>query len=141
MSLPVLQNPISVIIEKIDKSKTNYNNRLRENVNIIRRKTPIAIDAQIVWKRSISSASKDGLNFEGSQNFGLAGISEESIGYFIVRFLDLNKLELVIEKGDKIIKLGQIDTEYFVLGTRPAAHYVDQRGFALLMIFFKDRNP
>lgn len=141
MTLPNLRNPVDTEIKPLDKSKTKYNNRRRENVNIIRRSPTITIKSQIVYFRSSTAASQDNPNWEGAQNIGLGGVVEESDGYIVVRFKDLTALGYDPKRGDKISKLAQLDVDYFVTGKRPGAHYPDQGGFTLLQIFFRDRNP
>lgn len=137
--LPRLLNPVKVKIMQIDKSSTQFNTRLRENVNIIKRNAEFEIDAQIVYKRSTVDPGKDNPNFEGHQGSGLGGIVEESDGYLVLRFKDLTDLNIELKRGDKITKLAQINVEYFITGTRPGSHYTDQGGFTLLQVFFKDR--
>jgi len=141
MVVPVLQNPTKVTITRIDRTGTKWNNRLRENVNLIRQEASFTLDCQVVYKRIMTDGAQDKIDFAGAQNVGIGGVSFESDGYIIVRYADLLTVGKVIGRGDKITKLGQIDVEYYVVGLRPTAHYTDQAGFTLLQIFFLERSP
>ena len=144
MVVPNLQNPVLITVSRIDKNETIWDEITRENLNIIKRRPNFNIDAQIVYRRVSAKGSLDGSDHIGQMNVGMGGIVENSDGYVIVRVTDLALKSLSINDviaGDKIIKLGQIDVEYFILGKRPAAHYKDQGGFTLLLLFFEDRNP
>lgn len=141
MVVPVLQNPVKVTISRIDRTGTKWNNRLRENVNVIKQESSFIIDAQIVYKRVMTDGAQDKINFDGEQNVGIAGVTFESDGYFIVRYADLQAAGKTVGRGDRITKLGQVDVDYNIVGLRPTAHYADQGGFTLLMIFFSERSP
>lgn len=141
MVAPNLLNPIKIKIEQINKDATQYDRRLRENRNVIRRNTEVELDAQIVYARSSTRGSLDNQNNEGRENIGIGGITEESDGYVLVKMSELTAKGITIKNGDKITKLAQLDVSYYVVGQRPGSHYTDQNGFTLLQIFFRDRNP
>ena len=57
--------------------------------------------------------------------------------------MEKNRLSKILKRGDKIIKMGQINTELFILneGGDPAAHFSGNNQFTLIRMFFSDRKP
>ena len=144
MAVPNLQNPIKVDISRIDRTETIWDNVLRENINIIKRRPGFSIDAQVVYRKVFVKGSLDAPDMDGQMGEGLGGAVLNSDGYILLRVKDLELKSLTmndIERGDKITKIGQLDTNYYVVGKRPAAQYSDQGGFTLIAVFFEDRNP
>lgn len=145
MTIPNLLNPVKVTISRIDKTETQWDSVSRENINIIRRRPAFEIDAQIVYRKVFAKGSLDAVtDIDGRMNEGIGGVSHNSDGYVLLRTVDLTSKGLTfndIVHGDKIIKLAQLDVEYFIVGKRPAAHYTDRGGFQLIAVFFEDRNP
>lgn len=144
MVLPNLLNPVTITIDRIDRTETQWDPILRENLNIIRRRPSFDIDAQIVYRKVFVKGSLDASELDGQMGEGLGGAVPNSDGYVLLRVYDLGLKGLTmpdIERGDRITKLGQLTVEYFVVGKRPAAQYTDQGGFTLIAVFFEDRNP
>jgi hypothetical protein len=144
MVVPNLQNPVKVTISRIDISETEYDPVTRENINIIRRRPPFNIDAQIVYRKVFTKGSMDAADHEGHMGEGAGGVIDDSDGYVLLRVVDLAAQSLTINdiiRGDSVTKLGQLDVDYYVMGKRPAAHYTDQGGFTMVAVFFEDRNP
>ncbi len=144
MVVPNLLNPVLITIDRIDTTETQYDPILRETLNIIRRRPSFNINAQIVYRKVFVKGSLDGSDLEGQMGEGIGGTIPNSDGYVLLRIVDLAAKSLTINdvaKGDRIIKLAQLDTDYYVVGKRPAAQYTDQGGFTLLAVFFEDRNP
>ncbi len=131
---PELIEPIDVIIEQIDKAATPYSSGLagrREHMGNVQRKTAITLPAQVAFG-DVAMKTK----------FTQLGPDEQAKGYMVLRFIDLSNKGVTLKRGDKIIKLGQLDVEYFLLHSQgdPAAHF-SSIGFSLLRMFFGDRNP
>jgi len=126
---PDLIHPIPVEIEQIDKGKTAYDDDAREAVRTIGRSVVQKLEAQVSW------------SVKDEPIPGKQGISEEARGYLLFRRNDLIGKSIIINRGDKIIKIGHDDVELFILGRTPAGHYPDQGGATLLQAYFGDRNP
>ncbi len=144
MVLPNLLNPVVSTIDRIDRTETQWDSIMRENINIIRRRPSFDIDAQIVYRKVFVKGSLDASDLDGPMGVGLGGAIPNSDGYILVRVHDLALKGLTIndiERGDRITKLAQLDVDYYVVGKRPAAQYSDQGGFTLVAVFFEDRNP
>jgi hypothetical protein len=130
-----LIEPINVIIEQIDKSATPFPGGMTGRkfpVNHVVRNEPVTLPGQVVH----GDRDQDG-------NFTQLGTDEERKGYVLFRYEDINKLNINLKRGDKIIKLGQLETElYFTHSTGdPAAHFTGIGGFTLVRMFFQDRDP
>jgi len=144
MVRPNLLNPAITTIDRIDRTETQWDSILRENINIIRRRPSFDIESQIVYRKVFVKGSLDASDLNGSMGEGLGGSIPNSDGYILLRVYDLGLKGLTmndIERGDRITKLGQLDVDYYVVGKRPAAQYTDQGGFTLIAVFFEDRNP
>ena len=133
--IPELIDPIKITIEQIDKINTPFTGGVagrREPVGSVVRKTAFKIDAQIVFTDREQLANRTQL-----------GTDEQAKGYFVLRFKDLNALGKVLKRGDKIIKMGQLDKEFYILndGGDPAAHFSFNNEFTLIRMFFADRKP
>lgn len=92
-----LISPSPVIIEQRDVSSTVVNNRAREPIKQVRRKTAITIDAQISWGRSAR------VGFGGG---GQAGVSIEASGYIVLRMRDLSERGVTLSRGDRVTHMG-----------------------------------
>lgn len=126
---------IDVIIEQIDKTATPFpdgQSGRKFPVNHVVRKTPFTIPAQVVHG-----------DRDQKGNFTQLGADESRKGYILVRYEDLTNLGKDIERGDKIIKMGQFDVELFITHSSgdPAAHFTGIGGFTLVRFPFQDRDP
>jgi len=70
-----------------------------------------------------------------------AGSESEANGYVLFRYVDLAAVSLSLKQGDRIVKMGTINTDVYITSLRPEGHYPDQSGPALVKAFFRDRNP
>ena len=135
MSNVQLIEPIDVIIERIDKINTTYSSGVsgrRYPQNYVARKTEVSLPAQVVFGDN-----------EQIANHTQLGTDEKIRGYAVLRYEDTRNLSIELQRGDKIIKIGQINTELYLLHSQgdPAAHYSSIGGFTLFRMFFGDRNP
>lgn len=135
MSNVQLIQPIDIIIERIDKVETTYSNGVsgrRYPQNYIARKTEISLPAQVVFGDN-----------EQIANYTQLGTDEKVKGYCVLRYEDVNSKSIELLRGDKIIKIGQLNTELFFLHSSgdPAAHYTSIGTFTLFRMFFGDRQP
>lgn len=126
---------INVVVEQIDKSTTPFSGGVagrREHMGNIQRKVAVTLSAQVAFGN---------VNMRTEFNTQL-GPDEQAKGYMVLEFAELTAKGIVLKRGDKIIKLGQLDVAYFLLHSTgdPAAHF-SSIGFSLVRMFFGDRNP
>lgn len=136
--IPDLIEPIPVEIQPLDKANTPASTGVagrREFSGTRKRKTTVILQAQVVFgDRDIKT------------KFTQLGPDEQIKGYILVRFKDLKDKGLVLKRGDKITKLGQLNVELFLTHGQgdPAAHFtsIGSGGeFTLVRAPFGDRNP
>lgn len=129
-----LIQPVDVTISQIDKQSTIYSKGVtgrREAKNIIIRRDPITLTAQVAYGNS-----------DQKTDFSQLGPDEQVKGYCLFKFSDLEKLSNPLQRGDKIIKIAQLDQNLFILHSLgdPAAQFTSI-GFGIVRMFFGDRNP
>lgn len=133
-----LIEPVKVEIEQLDKVATPVSTGVagrRDVLNHTVRKK-IVIDAQVVFGKT---PSDEQITMFKSQ----MGADETIRGYMVVRTKDLTALNTKLQRGDKIVKVGDTVFDMFLAhGTNdPSAHFSSIGGFTLLKVFFGDRNP
>lgn len=133
--VPELIEPVKVLIQPINKTATTYSSGVsgrREIQNYVARKSTVTLDAQVVFGDT-----------NQRPNFTQLGVDEQVKGYLVLRYKDLQDAATTLQRGDKIIKLGQLDVEYFLLHSKgdPAAHFSSIGGFTLVRMFFADKEP
>ena len=129
MVLPNLLHPVLVKIEQIDKTNTVYDSKAREPIQQANRKVFVTIPGQVNWVRTESIQAQKG------------GIRETAQGYILFRKVDLDALNVVLDYGDRILKIGHLDVELYVSDQEWQGHYADQNGGSLLRAYFQDRKP
>jgi hypothetical protein len=136
MPTPRLLHPIPVEIRKADKKFTAaYDENLREPVGQVRRKQkPIKLRAQLKIKDTDSPSAAEG------------GVNEMTTGgYLLFLTADLKKAQVEIERGDRIVKLGEGDNgrevDYYITKLYWRGHYPEHGGPTMLKAFFQDRSP
>lgn len=130
-----LIEPVKVHFKQINKQATTYANSItgrRETQNYVAREAQSSIDAQISFS-----------NNSNMPGYSQMGVDEQANGYILVRYKDMAALGITLKRGDKIVKIGQIDTNYFLLHGNgdPAAHFSGPNQFTLIKLFFSDREP
>jgi len=133
--IPDLIESVPVEIEQIDKSATLFSSGVSgrsELLNNVVRKAKVTLPAQIVFGDS-----------DQMSKFSRLGPDEQVKGYLVLRYIDLTNAGVVLARGDKIVKLGQLTTQLFLLHSSgdPAAHFSSIGGFTLFRMFFGDRTP
>jgi hypothetical protein len=128
MPNPNLIHPIEITIQKINKSKTNYDTAHRAPIQQSTRKENIVIFGQVKWDETRMSVD-------------IAGISIEVAGYVLFKRSDLIEKNTKIEFNDRFIKFGNQETSMYVVGLKYSGHYPDQNGSSLIKAFFSDRVP
>jgi len=128
-----LIEPIDVVIEQIDKTTTPYPSGVSGRkfpANHVERKAQLTIPAQVVHG-----------DRDQKGNPTMLGTDEQRKGYIVIRYEDMTNLGITLKRGDKIVKMGQLDCELFltISAGDPAAHIAGM--FNLVRMFFSDRNP
>lgn len=133
MPINKLIQSVPVVFEQIDKENTQWSGGVsgrREHYNNVVRKTKVTVQAQIVHG-----------NTQQVSEWQQMGVGEHVKGYLVMRLKDIDSLNL--QRGDKIVKLAQLDVEYYLIHSKgdPAAHFPSLGGFTLVRHFFADREP
>lgn len=129
MPLPNLLHKTNIVIQQIDKGDTIYDEDTREPVQQAHRTVNKDLKGQVHWGQA------DDLEP------GAGGVQEESDGYVLFRYLDLDKKGIALSPGDRIIKMGRLNTDVYLIKLQPMAHYEDQNGPSTVRAYFKDRQP
>lgn len=129
MPIPRLLHAVDIIVERIDRASTLYDDDAREPISQAERKTSITIPGQVKW------ASQYSLEMTK------AGARENSSGYVLFRKVDLDTAGVTLQDNDRIAKMGHVECDLYVDRMEWCGHYADQGGPALLKAFFSDRQP
>lgn len=127
--LPRLLHPIDVVISRITKGTTIYDDDTREPISQPDRADNITIKGQVKWREQYALSPKKG------------GVEENSLGYVLLRKYDMDELSFTIARGDQIAKIGNIDTDVYVTKLEWCGHYSDQGGATMVKAHFEDRQP
>lgn len=135
MPTPRLLHPIPVWLRKADrKFVAAYDENFAEPVGQMRRKQrPIKLSAQLKIKDT------------DDPDQAPAGVSERSVGYLLFLTADLKKKQVTIDRGDRVVQLGDGDNgrevDYYITKLQWRGHYPEHGGPTLLKAFFEDRQP
>lgn len=129
MPLPRLLHPINVTVQQIDRAATIYDEETREPVQVVERKVDKIVPGQILWGKEKALAATAG------------GAEEQSEGYVLFRYIDLSAQSITLQQNDRIVKMGHLDTDVYVVKLQPMGHYADQNGPALVRAYFASRQP
>ena len=130
-----MQHPITVFLRKADKEQTAVmDDDLHEPVGQVRRKLkPIKLVAQIA-----DGKAKDPVASSG-------GVVEESDGYLLFRTKDLRTAKTTVERGDRIVQIGEKpndrEVDYYITKLKYMGHYPGKKGASLVRAYFEDREP
>ena len=129
MSTPNLIHPVPIIIQQIDKDTTLYDEDYREPIQQSRRKARVTVPGQVAWGADTRLVTNR------------AGVESSSTGYIIFRYIDLDAQSIVLQLDDRIISLGGVEADLYVISFRPMGHHVDRQKPTLLKALFADRHP
>lgn len=150
MPIPNLIHPVEVTFELLDRTETMYDDQAREPVRQVVRKGIVANSTSITIKGQVS------FYYAGAKldypSYYREGVVEGSAGYVSLRFKDMKKAGLLIldadgnfqefklKRGDKVVRLGARNVEFFVMGFKDFAHYpcLNQ---TMIQVNFEDRHP
>lgn len=128
-SYPTLIHPVRVRLERIDKSRTVYDESTRAPVQQATRKPVIELQGQVKY-----GTSKE-ITYE------TAGTRESESGYVLFRTRDLEAVEVTLSIGDRITKIGAVEHDAYIIRLEPKGHYGDLGGATLIKAYFEDRQP
>jgi hypothetical protein len=130
-----LLHPVAVYLRKSDKEQTAVmDDRLHEPVGQVRRdRKPIKLVAQINDGRTKDPAASSG------------GVVESSDGYLLFRTKDLRAARVEVERGDRIVQIGDPpndhEVDYYITKLKYMGHYPDKSGASLVRAYYEDREP
>lgn len=126
--IPMIIHAIPIEIEPIDKTETQIDPDTREPYRTVARKDKLYLEGQIRYDR------------EDRADWGKGGRADSTGGHLVFLKSYIDDLNIKFSVGDKIVKVGGIDKELYVTGTRHGAHYPDEGGPTLYLIDFEDRS-
>jgi len=137
MVLPNLIHPVPIVIEQIDKTRQEdnagqgswFDDDFREPIQQAAHKAIVTCVGQPRW----GDAQKLGASRTGPES--------EARGYVLFRYVDLEAQNITLQQNDRLLKIGKLDTNVYIISLRPEGHYSDQGGATLVKAFFKDRQP
>lgn len=130
-----LIHPITVYLRKADKDQTAVmDDGLHEPVGQVRRKRkPIRLVAQVNDGRTNDPIASSG------------GVVENSDGYLLFRTKDLRVARTSVERGDRIVQIGESPNDhavdYYIVKLKYLGHYPDKKGASLVRAYYEDREP
>lgn len=127
--MPNLIHPIDIHVEQWSEPETLYDDDFREPIQQAARTEIKVVKGQPKWD------TKEGIEVTKG------GVAETSAGYVLFRYTDLNKASIALKLNDRIVKMGHLDVDVYIIGLRPMGHYPDQNGASLVKAFFADRTP
>ena len=127
--IPNLVHPVTVEIEQIQKASTFFDEDAREPLQQAARSAVIEVEGQPRW----GSAEE--------LDAGPGGVIENAAGYVLFRKVDLDAASVTLQINDRFKKIGNVDTDYYVIRIQPTATYNDQGGPAMFRAWFADRLP
>ncbi len=129
MPLPLLIHPVDIVIETLSTQTTVYDDDFREAIQQAERGVAVTVPGQVKW------ADEEGMTVTRG------GIQQSANGYVLFRYVDLQGLSIELRENDRIISMGHVQTNVYIVGTTPMGHYGDQNGPALIKAHFADRAP
>lgn len=151
MPIPSLIHPVKITFEILDRDQTMFDPYAREPVGQAIRtgESPrtgnrVTINGQVTYYYS-------GARLDRAQ-FNREGVVEESIGYLVLRFVDMRRAGLVVygtdgkfssfvlKRGDRVLYLGDRTVDFYIVGFKDFAHYA-KLNQTMLEVDFTDRGP
>lgn len=129
MPIPMLLHPIPVSIQVSMPANTFFDDDFRETVQQSARSATVIVNGQPKWGKDVSLDMQKG------------GAREDSIGYVLFRYVDLDAASVDLKRGDRFTKIGTRDVEVYITEMLPEAHWDDQGGPTTVKAFFTDRQP
>jgi hypothetical protein len=127
--IPRLLHPVPITIQQLDVSNTIYDEEAREPIQQASHAVNITIPGQVNWGLAEELAVTN------------AGPQENASGYVLFRYVDLNAQSVTLKQNDRFIKIGNEDTDVYVVSLKPTGHYPSAGGATLVKAIFLDRMP
>ena len=127
--IPNLIHPVPITIRQLSKSNTLMDEDFREPIQQAIHSSDKTLLGQISW------------NAENAMDFTTGGVQESSDGYVLFRYVDLEAVGVTLHNNDRIIKLGNIDVDLYIVRMKPCGHYPDASGATMVKAYFVDRQP
>ena len=133
--LPRLIHPIPIYLrQKALDATPLFDHNMHEPIGQVHRDLkPIRLLAQVMINDTDSASPTQG------------PITESSNGYVLFLTRDLNARQLEINRGDRILKIGDgdngRDVDLYIIKLMWRGHYPRAAGPTLLKAFFEDRQP
>jgi hypothetical protein len=119
---------VAVELRQLNRSTTAWDHKAREPIGRVIRNPAVLLQAQVLYNR-IELPIAD---FEG--------VRHDSKGKLLFRYTDLAAASITIARGDKITKIANRPSEFFVSYFEDSGHYPEY-GAVFLAVWFVDRDP
>lgn len=129
MVQPNLIHPVKITVQRELKTATIVDADFREPVQQAARKSQFIVSGQVSWGQDQALMMTSG------------GATEDSDGYVLFRYIDLQRIGESVVRGDRITKTGKIDVDVYVVRVQPMGHWPDIGGATIFRAYFKDRAP
>ena len=135
MPTPRLIHPVPIFIRQIERSLTPQDDDAREPVGqVYRNQKPIKLMGQVRYLDATDApAATPG------------GVIEHSSGYVLFRTLDLRARRIELQRGDRIVQIGEgalaDEVDLYITQKPIRGHYPQHQGGTLQKFFFSDRKP
>jgi hypothetical protein len=129
MTIPNLLHPVPIYIQQIDTDNTLYDDEFREFIGQETLTEAVMVPGQVkqTFDYSVKSARR--------------GRKEDSSGYILFRYVDLNAAGITLALNDRISKIGTIDTDVYINVLEPEGHYEAIGGPTVVKAYFTDKQP
>jgi hypothetical protein len=151
MPQPRLIHPVKVTVQIVDTSESVYDQWAREPVGqVVRTGESPGTGSEYIFKAQVSlyyaGAKKDYPFYERD------GVIEETEMYIATTYKELIKVglltlnsdgtfnEFLIKRGDRLIRWGRENCNYYITGQKPFGHYPRQRQ-TMIQFNLEDRHP
>lgn len=129
MPLPKLIHPVPILVETINEAQTVYDDDFREPIQHSVRNTETEVPGQVKW------------GSEDKFNPSRIGAEEDSDGYVLFRYKDLDAAGVTLKRNTRFTSIGGRATDVYVTRLQPQGHYQEFGGPTLVKAYFKDRQP
>lgn len=129
MPVPNLLHPVDVILRIRRSDLTLMDEDFEEPIGKVARDEEITLPGQIYWQDQV-------------WEMGNTGVQERTLGYCLFRTMDLQAASqgYTLEQGDQIIKIGNLDVNYYLYRFEHRGHY-PQLGATLVKCWFAAEAP
>jgi hypothetical protein len=127
--IPTLLHPVPVTVQKLDRDATVFDADYKEQLQREARAEAVICPGQIFWVQDQAKQLMPG------------GAREDSDGYVLFRYIDLQALDITIDREDRFTAFGSTLVDVYVVKLTPMGHYADAGGPTLVKAWFKDRQP